>query len=52
MREMNTAAREYAPSKLTQEDDHGNRFDFSDPEFVTGFNFIARVRRQNGLFRQ
>ena len=33
-----------------EEDDNGNRFDFSDTDFITGFNFIAGVRRQNGLF--
>ena len=32
------------------EDDDRNRFDFSDTDFVTGFNFIAGARRANGTF--
>ena len=35
---------------IDEEDDDGNRFDFSDTDFVTGFNFIAGARRTNGLF--
>jgi hypothetical protein len=33
----------------TDQDDR-NRFDFSDTDFVTGFNFIAGARRANGAF--
>jgi len=32
------------------EADADSRFDFSDTEFETGFNFIAGVRSRNGLF--
>lgn len=32
------------------ESDTGNRFDFSDTDFQTGFNFIAGVRSQTGVF--
>jgi hypothetical protein len=31
-------------------DDDGNRFDFSDTDFESGFNFIVGARAQNGLF--
>jgi hypothetical protein len=32
------------------EDDNGNRFDFSDTDFVGGFNFFAGAQAQNGMF--
>ncbi len=32
------------------EDDNGNRFDFSDTDFVSGFNFFAGAQAQNGMF--
>jgi hypothetical protein len=32
------------------DEDDGNRFDFSDTDFVGGFNFFAGARTQNGLF--
>jgi hypothetical protein len=32
------------------EDDDRNRFDFSDTDFEGGVNFIAGVRRRNGMF--
>ena len=32
------------------DEDNGNRFDFSDTDFVGGFNFFAGARRQNGMF--
>jgi hypothetical protein len=32
------------------EDDDRNRFDFSDTDFNSGFNFIAGARRANGLY--
>jgi hypothetical protein len=32
------------------EDDDTNRFDFSDTDFETGFNFIAGARSANGVF--
>lgn len=34
----------------TNVDDNGNRFDFSDTDFVGGFNFFAGARTQNGMF--
>ena len=30
--------------------DDGNRFDFSDTDFVSGFNFFAGARAANGMF--
>ena len=33
-----------------EEDDDRNRFDFSDTNFSSGFNFIAGVRNQSGVF--
>ena len=30
--------------------DEGNRFDFSDTDFVSGFNFFAGARSGNGMF--
>jgi hypothetical protein len=30
--------------------DTGNRFDFSDTDFVSGFNFFAGARTANGMF--
>lgn len=32
------------------DDDTGNRFDFSDTDFVSGFNFFAGARTVNGMF--
>lgn len=32
------------------DDDTGNRFDFSDTDFVSGFNFFAGARTANGMF--
>ena len=32
------------------DDDTGNRFDFSDTDFVSGFNFFAGARTENGMF--
>jgi len=32
------------------EADEGSRFDFSDTDFKTGFNFIAGARSRNGVF--
>jgi hypothetical protein len=32
------------------EDDSPNRFDFSDTDFVSGFNFFAGARNANGMF--
>ena len=32
------------------EENDGNRFDFSDTDFVGGFNFFAGARTQNGMF--
>ena len=32
------------------EDDDGNRFDFSDTDFVSGFNFFAGAETTNGMF--
>jgi len=32
------------------DDDDGNRFDFSDTDFVGGFNFFAGARTPNGMF--
>jgi hypothetical protein len=32
------------------ENDDRNRFDFSDTDFISGFNFIAGARRSNGTF--
>ena len=32
------------------EEENGNRFDFSDTDFVGGFNFFAGARTQNGMF--
>jgi hypothetical protein len=34
----------------TDADTQGNRFDFSDTNFDTGFNFIAGARSRGGLF--
>ena len=31
-------------------DDPGSRFDFSDTDFVSGFNFFAGARTANGMF--
>jgi hypothetical protein len=33
-----------------EDDDTGNRFDFSDTDFVSGFNFFAGARTVNGMF--
>ena len=32
------------------DEDTGNRFDFSDTDFVSGFNFFAGARAVNGMF--
>ena len=32
------------------DEDSGNRFDFSDTDFVSGFNFFAGARTANGMF--
>ena len=32
------------------DEDTGNRFDFSDTDFVSGFNFFAGARTPNGMF--
>jgi hypothetical protein len=34
----------------SDEDEEGNRFDFSDSDGIAGFNFIAGARSPNGLF--
>ena len=33
-----------------EDDDDGNRFDFSDTDFVSGVNFFAGARTANGMF--
>ena len=35
---------------IEDDDDNGNRFDFSDTDFEGGFNFIAGARNPRGLF--
>ena len=37
-------------SDKVDDDDDVNRFDFSDTDFSTGFNFIAGARAQSGVF--
>ena len=34
----------------SDEEEDGSRFDFSDTDFETGFNFIVGARTKNGLF--
>jgi hypothetical protein len=34
----------------SDDEDSGNRFDFSDTDFVSGFNFFAGARTANGMF--